>query len=224
MDDVTPSKSGSEPNPYYAEAFLNKFLKNKMAFLPWWSGLLSKEGARACNSHVEGYFNTIKSVVRRNRHTIGNMPAKSLRVMKVLRKRTAVSIHKQVKFKIPKRRLATRTKKRKAQKNSDEGPCKKLYRTSSFSDDSSCSNASIFESKDTEISYSQSQKTNEKWFKKSKNQNSPSYFSKNNLINLKNELSTISEEPTDFNTDTLTKELSHKEDSAELINYNRYSS
>lgn len=152
LDDVKSSDSGSEPNPYYGESFLNKFLKNKMAFLPWWSGIINKTVQRACNSHVESYFKAIKSTVRENKHTIGRMPTKALRVLKVIRKRNLL-IHKQVKHSIPKRRLAMRAKKTKSIKN------KLPTRDSSFSfsdGNSSCSNTSItsiFESKDTEKIY-----------------------------------------------------------------------
>lgn len=208
MDEVTISNSDSQLdldvglNPYYNEEYLCKFLKNKVAFLPWWSGLLtSKLEKRACNSHVEGYFNTIKKRVKSNRHTIGSMPTKALRVMKVIRSRNT-SIHTQVVYEISKQRCATRKRTPSSRKRSTKTLLNHTTTPqTSDSENSICSNTSIFESKDTEITLSASQKTSEKWFKKSKGKKSPtSYFNKKYLeklrldLNIAQSLPTISEE------------------------------
>lgn len=217
MNEVTTSNSvnNSEPNPYYGEEYLIKFLKNKIAFLPWWSGLLTcKLEKRACNSHVEGYFNNIKKRVHRYRHTIGARPTKALRVMKVIRERN-VLIHKQVKLEIPKSRCASTYKRKPYTKKINSTTPKNTIRAKSMSDSegSVCSTTSIFESKDTEITLSASQKINEKWCKKSEGKRSPSsYFSKFHLKKLKLDLEMAENLPTiteEFNL------IEKKEDSSE---------
>lgn len=194
MDSVVPAVSGSVPNPYYAETYLIMFLKNKMAYLPWWSGILNDNVERYSNSHIENFNKQIKSYTDNEKNKIGQMPAKCLRFLKTMQQRN-MFIHKQVMLSIPKKRCASSTPKRvsltkRKLEDINRNDIKRVRLTSdSESGTSQCSVTSIFESKDTEITLSESQKSTEKWLKKSGTKQSPkSYFDGLHLQKLKDKM------------------------------------